>query len=124
MHSLRRKVLASVALAIALGAAATGALSSGRQARADGTDLADQNARCATRLAIALLGDAPPAALLASQTPQASVDAMVKDPDFLKEAAALNFDVAPVRGEAMQKIVAEVLATPKPLRERARPIIE
>jgi [acyl-carrier-protein] S-malonyltransferase len=29
-----------------------------------------------------------------------------------------------LRGEAMQKIVAEVLATPKPLRERARPIIE
>ncbi len=51
-------------------------------------------------------------------------DAMVKDADFLKEAAALNFDVAPVRGEAMQKIVTDVLATPKPLRERARPIIE
>ena len=51
-------------------------------------------------------------------------DVMVKDPDFLKEAASLNFDVAPVRGEAMQKIVTDVLATPKPLRERARPIIE
>jgi tripartite-type tricarboxylate transporter receptor subunit TctC len=55
---------------------------------------------------------------------RAAFDAMVKDADFLKEAAALNFDVAPVRGEAMQKIVADVLATPKPLRERARPIIE
>jgi len=55
---------------------------------------------------------------------RAAFDAMVKDPDFLKEAATLNFDVAPVRGEAMQKIVADVLATPKPLRDRARPIIE
>ncbi len=51
-------------------------------------------------------------------------DAMMLDPEFLKDAAALNFDVAPVRGLAMQKIVADVLATPENLRERARPIIE
>ena len=55
---------------------------------------------------------------------RAAFDAMMKDADFLREAASLNFDVAPVRGEAMQKIVADVLATPKPLRERARPIVE
>ena len=55
---------------------------------------------------------------------RSAFNAMVKDPDFLKEAAALNFDVAPVRGEPMRKIVADVLGSPKPLRERARPIIE
>ena len=41
---------------------------------------------------------------------RAAFDAMMKDADFLREAASLNFDVAPVRGEAMQKIVADVLA--------------
>ena len=55
---------------------------------------------------------------------RAAFEAMMKDGLFLKEAASLNFDVAPVRGEAMQKIVADVLATPKPLRDRARPIME
>jgi hypothetical protein len=123
MHSLRRKVLASVALAIALGAAATGALSSGRQARADGADLADQNARCATRLAIALLGDAPPAALLASQTPQASVDAMVKDPAFRDRFASFvnaQFNGGPSTDplqDAVYFTARSVLANDKPWKD-------
>ncbi len=70
---------------------------------------------------LATAPDVPPDRVVALR---AAFDAMMLDPDFLKEAAALNFDVAPVRGESMQKIVADVLATPRPLRERARPIIE
>jgi tripartite-type tricarboxylate transporter receptor subunit TctC len=50
--------------------------------------------------------------------------AAMKDPDFVKETAALNIDVEPVSGEAMQKIVAHVLATPKAVAERAKPLLE
>jgi hypothetical protein len=48
----------------------------------------------------------------------------MKDPEFVKETAALNIDVEPVSGEAMQKIVASVLATPKSVAERAKPLLE
>jgi hypothetical protein len=48
----------------------------------------------------------------------------MKDPDFTRETAALNIDVDPVTGEAMQTIVANVLATPKPVAERAKPLLE
>ncbi len=50
--------------------------------------------------------------------------AMAKDPEFLKEAEKLKMDVDPVAGEAMQKIVAEVLATPPHLAARAKAILE
>jgi hypothetical protein len=50
--------------------------------------------------------------------------AAMKDPDFIKETAALNIEVDPVAGEAMQKIVANVLATPKSVAERAKPLLE
>ena len=49
---------------------------------------------------------------------------MTKDPEFLKEAEKLKMEVDPVTGEAMQKIVAEVLATPKHLAAKARTILE
>jgi hypothetical protein len=82
MHTPRRKVLASLALAVALGGAAVAALSHPSKAKADPSDQADANARCATRLSIALLGDAPTKELLGSQTPQASVDGMLATPAF------------------------------------------
>ncbi|CAN5735734.1 hypothetical protein BH09MYX1_BH09MYX1_18090 [soil metagenome] len=82
MQTPRRKVLVSATLAIALTGAIAGALTTGHHAKAGETDQADANARCATRLSIALLGDAPAADLLASQTPQASVDTMVTAPAF------------------------------------------
>src|SRR5580704_13876220 len=50
---------------------------------------------------------------------RAAFDATMKDPEFLAEAAPLNFDVAPVSGEALQKIVEKVLDTPKDLAARA-----
>jgi tripartite-type tricarboxylate transporter receptor subunit TctC len=51
-------------------------------------------------------------------------DAVMKDPDFLKEAQAANIDVDPVRGVDMQNVVKNVLATPKNLAERAKALIE
>jgi tripartite-type tricarboxylate transporter receptor subunit TctC len=55
---------------------------------------------------------------------RAAFDATMKDPEFLAEAASLSFDVAPVSGEALQKIVEQVLATPKDLADRARHLLE
>jgi tripartite-type tricarboxylate transporter receptor subunit TctC len=49
---------------------------------------------------------------------------VMTDPDFIAETAKLNIEVDPVSGEAMQKIVAGVLATPKEVAERARPLLE
>ena len=38
---------------------------------------------------------------------------MVRDPAFLEQAKRENFDIDPMSGEAMQKIVAEIVAMPK-----------
>ncbi len=57
-------------------------------------------------------------------TMRAAFLSMTKDPEFLKEAEKLKMEVDPVTGEAMQKIVAEVLATPKHLAAKARTILE
>ncbi len=51
-------------------------------------------------------------------------DAVMKDPDFLKEVGAANIEVDPVRGVTMQEVVKKVLATPKRLAEKARDLIE
>jgi hypothetical protein len=37
----------------------------------------------------------------------------MKDPDFLKEAKRHTLDVNPMRGADVQKLVADILATPK-----------
>jgi ABC-type phosphate/phosphonate transport system substrate-binding protein len=50
-------------------------------------------------------------------------DAMVKDPVFLAEAAKEHFDINPVSGAEMQKIVADIVATPKPIADRLLQII-
>ena len=47
-----------------------------------------------------------------------------KDPEFLEETNKLNIEVDPVSGAAMQKIVADVLATPKPVLARGKPLME
>jgi tripartite-type tricarboxylate transporter receptor subunit TctC len=54
---------------------------------------------------------------------KAFMDTM-RDPDFMQEAGKLQIEIDPVSGEHMQKVVAEVLATPKNLAERARALIE
>ncbi len=48
----------------------------------------------------------------------------MKDPEFLKDTAQMGFEVNPVYGEPMQKIVEKVLSTPKPLAERAKEFLE
>ncbi len=50
-------------------------------------------------------------------------NAMVKDPAFLEEAKKLNLDIDPVAGEQLQKIVADVVATPKAIGERVFKLI-
>jgi hypothetical protein len=55
---------------------------------------------------------------------RAAFDATMKDPEFLAEAASLNFEVAPVGGEELQRRVEKVLATPKDLAARARHLLE
>ncbi len=49
----------------------------------------------------------------------AAFDAMVKDKDFLAEAKKLNMDVNPLAASGIDKILAELYATPKPVLEKA-----
>jgi len=70
---------------------------------------------------LAFAGDVPADRLAAIRA--AFVQTM-KDPEFLGEADKLKIEVDPVSGEDMQKVVANVLATPKNLAARARTIIE
>lgn len=55
---------------------------------------------------------------------RAAYDATMRDPEFLAEAMALNFEVDPVPGEKMQKIVEKVLATPKEIAAKAKGLME
>jgi tripartite-type tricarboxylate transporter receptor subunit TctC len=47
-------------------------------------------------------------------------DATMKDPAFLKEAAAMQLEVLPSTGEEVQELVAKLYATPRPVVERAK----
>jgi tripartite-type tricarboxylate transporter receptor subunit TctC len=51
---------------------------------------------------------------------RAAFNATMKDPAFLAEAATLNFEVAPVSGEELQKTVHHIVNTPKEVAARAR----
>ena len=51
-------------------------------------------------------------------------DAMVRDPAFLEQAKQENFDIDAVSGEALQKLIAEIVAMPKAQGERLKKIIE
>ena len=55
---------------------------------------------------------------------RAAFAAMLHDQAFLDEAKRLNFDIEPVSGETMQKLVAEIVGMPKPQAERLKKIIE
>jgi tripartite-type tricarboxylate transporter receptor subunit TctC len=50
-------------------------------------------------------------------------DRMVKDPAFLEAAKREKFDIDPVSGEEMQKIVLDLISTPKPIADRLSQII-
>ena len=45
-------------------------------------------------------------------------DATMKDPQFLAEAKRLAFEIDPLGGEAMTKLVAEIVSAPKSLTDR------
>lgn len=49
--------------------------------------------------------------------------AAAKDPQLLAEAKKIRFDIDPVDGESVQKLVAEVYDTPKNLIDRARQVL-
>ena len=51
-------------------------------------------------------------------------DTMVHDPVFIEEARREKFDIEPTTGEAMQKVVTEMMAIPKAQSERLKQIIE
>ncbi len=50
--------------------------------------------------------------------------ATMKDPEFIAETRALGFDIDPVLGETMQKIVEKVLSTPKDVAVKAKGLME
>lgn len=50
-------------------------------------------------------------------------DATLKDPAFIAQAKKQNFDLNPVEGEEMQKIVADIVASPKPVTDKLNEII-
>jgi tripartite-type tricarboxylate transporter receptor subunit TctC len=50
-------------------------------------------------------------------------DATMADPDFRAEAAKMQADLAPSTGEDVQKLVARIYATPRPVIERLKRIL-
>ena len=54
---------------------------------------------------------------------RAAFEATMKDPEFLADAEKRGFDINPVSGEEMQTIVADIVATPKPITDRLQSII-
>jgi tripartite-type tricarboxylate transporter receptor subunit TctC len=55
---------------------------------------------------------------------RAAFDAMMRDPAFLEDARQGHFELDAISGDAMQRLVAEIAATPKEQGERLRKIIE
>ena len=70
---------------------------------------------------LAIAPDAPEDRVAALR---AAFRATMADPEFRAEAAKLNFEVDPVDGEALQKVVAKVLVTPKPIAERGKEFLQ
>lgn len=54
---------------------------------------------------------------------RAAFDKMVKDPKFLDAAKKENFEIDPVSGEQMQKIVQEIVSSPEGVRKKLGEII-
>jgi hypothetical protein len=76
----------------------------------------------ATQLGRPLATNTAPADRVAAL--RAAFAATMKDPEFLAEAKALNFEIDPVLGGQMQQIVEKILATPKPIAARAKGLLE
>ena len=50
-------------------------------------------------------------------------DTMVADPKFVEAAKKENFEIDPVSGEQLQKVVADIVTAPEPIRKRLNDII-
>jgi tripartite-type tricarboxylate transporter receptor subunit TctC len=50
-------------------------------------------------------------------------DATMKDPEFLADAAKIHADVLPTTGEDVQKLVAQMYQTPRPVVDRAKKLL-
>jgi len=50
-------------------------------------------------------------------------DATMQDPDFRAEAARVQTDLAPSTGEEVQRLVARIYATPRPVIERIKKVL-
>ncbi len=55
---------------------------------------------------------------------RAAYRATMADPEFRDEATKAGFEVAPVDGEEMEKIVERIISTPKELASRAKHLVE
>lgn len=53
-----------------------------------------------------------------------SFDALMKDEVFLADAKRLAFDIDPLAGEPMTKLVAEIVGAPKPLTDRVQQLMQ
>ena len=51
-------------------------------------------------------------------------DAALKDPALLEEGRTIQAEISPTPGEEVQKIIARLYATPKPVVERAKKLLE
>ena len=54
---------------------------------------------------------------------RAAFDATMKLPAFLEDAKKLNLDINPVSGEELQKIVADIIDAPKPVKDRLAAVL-
>ena len=70
---------------------------------------------------LALTPDVPAARV---QAMRAAFDATMKDKDFMAEAAKLNIEIEPVRGDYLQSLARQLVDLPKPLAMRAKSIVE
>ncbi len=52
-----------------------------------------------------------------------AVKATLDDPQFRAEARKINLEIQPVTPDAIEKVVAEIFATPQPVLERARDLL-
>jgi tripartite-type tricarboxylate transporter receptor subunit TctC len=50
--------------------------------------------------------------------------AMTKDPGLLVEASAMRMEIEPLRGQDMQQMISQVLATPARVAARAKEFLE
>jgi tripartite-type tricarboxylate transporter receptor subunit TctC len=75
-----------------------------------------------TQLGRPLATNAAPADRVAAL--RAAFSATMKDPEFVAEATQLGFEIDPIHGEKMQKIVEKVLSTPKDVAAKAKGLME